>query len=206
MNTIDRINVSLTEAKYTKLYINTLPSTKTGIQAIFLNFNHDSDLYNMFLSMYRYYEICDEDDTVFISCISDKFNEYKAYYKELYDNYTKEYDYAVGNKKVVSRSDTSHSESDDNVVSSNASTDKQYDLPNKVVDPDEENGYLTGKDTHDGSSSVNNTTDHDSTYGSTITTEYKDEFLTLKRQYLNQIRNLYHEFCEKFKECFIQIY
>ena len=198
--------VNLNEAKYTTLLKDISLSYNSAIQLLFNSFTNNSSLYDMFISMYRFNEICDKDEAIFYTCVSDVFNEFKEYYKELYNNYVKQYDYATGNTRVVERHDTGHSESNDHTYGSSESTGRNYDLPNKVVNPNEEDGYLTSKDKRDGSNQVNNITDHDNTYGSTVTTKYNNEFLDLKRKYLNQIRNLYHEFCEKFKDCFIHVY
>lgn len=64
------------------------------------------------------------------------------------------------------------------------------DLPNKVVSPDDLFDYPNDARKNDA-----NTTTTDNTL-----------FLTMKRKYLQQIRNLYNEFAYKFKDCFIQIY
>ena len=56
------------------------------------------------------------------------------------------------------------------------------------------------------SNSRSNTDEGHSDYESDVVTTYDNEFLDLKRKYLNQIRNIYHEFALKFSDCFIHVF
>lgn len=199
-------NTKLATAKYTTLLKDVTENTLSSITLLFNTFGVQETLLNMFLSKYRYNEICDKDESIFIQCVTDVFNEYKDYYTEMLTNYTKQYDYATGNKKVITRTDSSHSEGVSDTTNTNNSANRNYDMPNKVVNPDDESGYLTSKDTHDGNSNVNTENENSSTYDSSVTTEYKNEFLDLKRKYLSQIRNLYSEFADRFMDCFLHVY
>ena len=196
----------INEANYTVLFKDISTDNMNAIQLLFSTFNSNYDLYNMFISMYRYYEINDSDESVFKQCVIDVFNEYKSYYKELYDNYTKQYDYATGNKRVVSRSDTSSSTKQEIVNTSSSNDSKHYDLPHKTVDDTITDGYIDDITKDSGSGSSTGSGNSSNTYGSIVTTQYDNEFLSLKRQYLAQIRNVYREFCLKFNDCFLKIY
>lgn len=206
METIKIINPKLTEAKYTKLLKDIDDEFIDQIQDSFNEFDEDDKLLDMFLRKYRYYEICDKEESVFVQCVRDVFYEYLDYYTELLTNYNKEYDYALGNKKTMTRTDTTESNKNGTVAAENDNVHREYDLPNKVVDASSEDGYLTAKDTNKGSSSASTEENNSSEYGSSIETVYHDEFLDLKRKYLNQIRNVYEEFADKFKDCFLHIY
>lgn len=192
------------KANYTTLLKDVSADKLTQIKNTFASFNNNDDLYDMFMNMYRYYEINDTSEDVFVQCVLDTFNEHKSYFKELYDNYTKEYDYATGNKRITSRNDSSVSSKSEDITSTDDDTRKHYDLPNKQVNsPD---GYIDDVTKNNGSSTSNAESSGSNTYDSVVTTEYKNEFLTLKRQYLNQIRNINHEYCERFRDCFLSIY
>lgn len=198
--------VSLTEAKYTKLLNDIGEDTYDEIHDLFQAFDETEGLIDMFYSMYRYYEICDIDETVFLQCITDVYKEYHDYYLELKTNYDKEYDYSTGNKRIVQRQDSSSSESSRSAEGTSNNTNREYDLPNKVVDPNTEDGYLTGKTTDNGGNTLDESKTASAELDSSVTTIFADEFLDLKRKYLNQIRNVYKEFVDKFKVCFLHIY
>lgn len=196
----------INEANYTTLLKDINPSRLTSIQTVFNTFNGNSDLYDMFMVMYRYYEINDKDEDVFLQCVVDTFNEHKAYFKELYDNYTKEYDFANDNIRTTTRNDSSTTSKEESLSSSSSNDSKHYDLPHKNVEQELIDGYIDDVTKDNGSVSSSGSGSSDNTYDSTVTTKYDNEFLTLKRQYLAQIRNVNHEFCRKFNDCFLQIY
>lgn len=210
--------VSLTEAKYTVIFDTVIGDTETF--DVFWDFlDRKSDiidadmLADMIKAKFRYYEICDDtyDEntdrySVFLNCLEDTYNEYYKFYEELLENYKKEYDYATGNKRIVQRNDSSSSESSRSAEGKSNNTNREYDLPNKVVSPTDENGYLTGKTTDDGGNSLDENKSATAELESSVTTIFADEFLDLKRKYLAQIRNVYSEFADKFKDCFLHIY
>ena len=199
----------LTEAIYTKLLKDVSTSVLDDIESTLddeFSVTENVSMYDVFLSMYRYYEICDADETVFYQSVSDVYKQHINYYKELYDNYTKEYDYAIGNKRHMERHDVSHSERAGYTASTGSGTTREYDLPNKVVDSEDENGYLTGKNDNDTMEIGNDGSSKDSTYDSEIVNTYDNEFLDLKKKYLQQIRNLFEEFAGKFSDCFIHLF
>lgn len=249
---------SLTVANYTTILKDVDSETLTAIQSLLSTDSFctqlDVSLYNVFMSIWRYYEISDSDEDVFIQMLTDVYNEHKNYYKEVVTNYIKAYDYSTNNKRVMSRIDSStrtnsntrtedlsntrtedlsntHVEDLSNSVTGSTANDKtEYDLPNKVVTPLTNDGYATGKTKDSGSNSststgdntvtdtgdntVTNTGDNTITdegetsvsYTSTITHTYNNEFLDLKKKYMEQIRNVYREFSEKFSDCFIHLF
>ena len=62
------------------------------------------------------------------------------------------------------------------------------ELPNKKIDPNDIYSYPTSGDK------------------ATIEYEDKSRFLMLKAQYLNQIQDLYREFANRFRDCFIHLF
>lgn len=201
---------SLVKANYTTLLLHVDQDTDEFLQQLFSDFDSSTNvpvsLYNVFESMYRFYEICDKDETIFIQCVRDVYLEHQNYYKELFDNYTKEYNYMTGNTRTMTRDDTSSgSHSRDNTDSGN--TDRtEYDLPNKVVTPTTATGYATSKNTENGSSTGHEEGERESEYHSTIIHTYSNEILDLKRKYIEQIRNVYREFASKFSDCFLHLF
>lgn len=200
----------LTEANYTKLYRDLNIFIKTQIRTLldrnFLATDFTERMSHVFEAKYNFYELCTDNDQIFVECVTNVYTEYINYYKELYDNYKKQYDYALGNKRTMARHDVSHSERDITTSTSDSGTRKDYDLPNKVVDPTSEDGYLTGKSVNSGEGTSRDAGSKDSTYDSTIINTYDNEFLDLKKKYLAQIRNLYEEFAEKFSDCFLHLF
>lgn len=198
--------VDLNEAKYTTLLNDISDESKTTLETLLDAFGTDEMLTAIFYAKYRYYEICDKDESIFLQCVNDVYDEHKKYYLELLENYNKEYDYATGNKRIVSRDDSAVASHNKDVSGKSESTSKEYDLPNKTVDPNDEFGYLTGADKNENENQVSDVGSSTSDSHSDVTTIYADEFLDLKRKYLAQIRNVYSEFADKFKDCFLHIY
>lgn len=198
--------VDLTEAKYTKLYKDIDAETKLAVDTLLDSFGEDEWLSKLVEAKFRYYEICDEDEDVFFQVMSDTFYLHVQYYTELLENYQKEYDYATGNKRIVSRDDNGSATHAKNVSGTSNTRTDNYSLPNRVIDPNDEKGYITDAEITKNSNDVNDTGASSSETHSDITTIYADEFLDLKRKYLSQIRNVYSEFADKFKDCFLHIY
>lgn len=171
----------------------------------FVNTEHSEKLCDVIISMYRYYEIGDDDLDTFGTFITDVYQVNKDYYIELINNYEKEYDYALNNKRVVSKQDTIDTDTDTTENNSYDGKHTDIELPNKVVSEDYE-GYPNALSKDNDITSKHRVLDGTIQRTSTTTTEYNNEFLELKKQYLQQIRNVYEEFAKKFKECFYIIY
>lgn len=159
-----------------------------------------SALTDMLYNVYEYYEVGDDDEM--FQFMYDTFCEYSTYYKEIIDNYSKEYQYELNNKRVVSKSDALNISGNNTTSGTGSNTD--YELPNKVIPENQYRNTPTSITDNENSSSktYQNATSRTSTY----TTEFNNEFIDLKNKYMNQIRNVYREFAMKFKDCFYQIY
>ena len=174
------------------------------VKILLHNFNNNDELYNILVSKFEYNECVVGDIDMFFNFIKDIYSENYQYYNELLVNYNKQYDYALGNKRTVSRTDSSTSNKTGWSHDENSRENKDYDLPNKKVDnPD---GYMTSKSKSDDVLNGSSSEDAENTYNSSVTTTYDNEFLDLKRKYLAQIRNVYSEFANKFNECFMKVY
>lgn len=213
------------EAKYTMLYKDWLlvsystplphPLPRINATALLQAFSEildSSDIANNLLTMigsiFAYYEIgSDEEDHKYPNSEFKDFmlqvcSEYGNYYKEVIENYYKEYQYELNNKRVVTKSDALNISGNNTTSGTGSNTD--YELPNKVIP---ENQYRnTPTSITDNENSSSKTYQNATSRTSTNTTEFNNEFIDLKNKYMNQIRNVYREFAMKFKDCFYQIY
>ena len=208
------------EAKYTKLFNDwaaivpnpTIPySTYAYIlqQQVFNQSPFDNTkaqkLFSELISVFRYYEIGSDDDTEFLQFLTDVFKEYSQYYYDIISNYEKEYDYALNNKRVITKNDKLNMVGNTNVVNENKDKQTEYQLPNKVIDDSYRSTPSNIVDTDSKNNNDKNYT-NDTSRDTVTTTEFNNEFIDLKNKYMNQIRNVYREFAMKFKDCFYQVY
>ncbi|MBO7691254.1 MAG: hypothetical protein J6T10_01305 [Methanobrevibacter sp.] len=206
----------MVEAKYTKLFKTwlgepqTQGSTVTNYNFLISSFTNGvftqtmaQKLVSMLKSVFDYYEIGDKDEM--FNFLYDTFNEYYKYYYDVITNYEKEYDYALNNKRKVSRVDNLNIGGSVNTKDSRAGSNTEYQLPNKVIDESYRSTPSNIVDTKD-NSNQDKEFNTDTVRQSDTTTEFNNEFIDLKNKYMNQIRNVYREFAMKFKECFYQVY
>ena len=198
---------SLTEAKYTKLLDDISNETMSALNRIFDDFDEDmpDELVTHFFSMYRYYEICDEDESVFLQCVSDIYNEHANYYKKILQAYKNDIDITKITERTSSRQDQSAGSKTSTGTSLVASTDKRYDLPNSQV-TGQDGGYLSEKGTEDSVTNTNLNDRHTNAYNTSTTSKDNRDFISAKVEYLRHIRDIYEEFVSEFKECFILVY
>ena len=213
------------EAKYTMLYKDWLSHinppdlgqiirqpNQAKLRTTFISILGDSDmalaLELELACVFNYYEIgSDEEEhdynySEFANFLTNVCREYADYYKELISNYKKAYDYALNNKRVVTKQDALNISGNNSTTGSGSNTD--YELPNKVIPENEYRNTPTSINDSENTSSktYQNATSRTSTYS----TEFNNEFIDLKNKYMNQIRNVYREFAMKFKDCFYQVY
>ena len=159
------------------------------VHNIFKNFGTGEEvelLEKVFNGIWDFNEISGETINQEILFLTNVYNQHFSYYREMLDNYKKEYDYATGNVKTTTFSRSG--ESDTQGIS--------VDLPNKKVDPDDIYSYPDSGDKSHGSSSSEGTT----------TVVDSGAILQLKREYMEQIRNVYQEFSNMFSDCFLHIF
>lgn len=176
-------------ANYTVSFLQYRTENEANYLAIFADFGTDDEieaLTGMIANVWDFYEISGEsygEETMFIQQV---YNQHKSYFRELLDNYKKQFDYEDGIKKVTEF--TRSGSTDNNSVS--------VDLPNKKIDAEDIYKYPdTGDKGHTESESG----------GETTVTDY-GAFLELKRAYLDQIRNVFEEFAYRFSDCFLHLY
>lgn len=172
-------------------------------------------LHDMIIAKFGYYEINDYDKDarldekkfeVFLNCIKYVYKSKKSKYIEMFDTLYRNYDYETGLQRKTVRTDSSSYSDTNDDKSGGESQNTEFSLPNKKVTPTDNDGYATGKEKGDSTGWSYRENTGSKSYGSTITTDRKDMYLTLRKQYLAQIHNVMEEFADEFKECFIMIY
>lgn len=209
MGTPRPIDISLVSAKYTKLLKDVSTETLNAIETLFSSFDKDdtnNELYNHFISMYRFNEICIDDEALFLTIIEDTFNEHKDYYTQVLEAYKKDINIDDITSKSSNRTDTNNGTQNESGNTSGSNTTRKYDLPNKVINPNEEDGYLTAKDKNESTGTVQDTKTHNNTYTSTNNSKDNRDFIRLKKEYLSHIRSIHEEFADRFSDCFLHIY
>lgn len=177
-------------AVYTMTFREFRTHTGTWLRDLFEAFSTEEDeivaLLEVFNGKWDVFEIIGETIQEQKIFMLDTFNEYYRYYKEILDNYKKQYDYSTGGRKITtfSRSGSSGSEA------------IAVELPNKKIDADNIYKY---PDSGSKDSSTNSSSGTTTVYDTSA-------FLELKREYLDQIRNVYEEFAGRFSDCFMMIY
>lgn len=208
-----------TEAKYTKLYkdwltTSTNPSSplsqpygtvlRTYMTSKYTNVD-GGKLADMLEDVFNFYEIGTDDEEM-LQFIKDTFDEYGAYYGEVIGNYEKEYNYALNNKRVTTKIDDLTIAGSSKVDSEDKRSSTDYELPNKVIDEEKFRSTPSRINDNEGNGKQEKSYDNNTNRTSTHTVEFNNEFIDLKNKYMRQIRNVYHEFAMKFKECFYQVY
>ena len=176
-------------ATFTMTHLEFRTIDKAWYDKLFDSFSDDADvkatMYEVFNAMWDVYEISGEtigEQEMFLEGI---YKMHYRYYKEVLTNYMKEWDYSTGGRKI-----TDYSKS-----GSNNSEGISVDLPNKKIDADIYAYPNNGDKTKSESSSS----------GQTVVTD-TSAFIQLKRDYLDQIRNVFEEFAGRFDNCFLMLY
>lgn len=193
-------------AKYTQTFHDFLIDNPTFLNNIILSTaDKTNKLRNAIITEYNLYEIGGETDDMFKVMFVDTFNKWKDYYEEKITAYEKQYDYTTGNRRTTTKTSTINTEG---TQDSNGSSDNKHteiELPNKQV-TSEYDGYPNAISKDESSDEGHKEYGVDTSVNDEVTTVFNDEFLDLKKKYLDQLRNIYLEFAYKFKSCFILIY
>lgn len=152
----------------------------------------------IFIAMWSIYEISGETIDEFSVYIDNVFKCYKDYYQELIDTYETKINFLDGKKISISYNEQINIDSDLNREGYNE--DKIYGLPNKVTSVD----YLTAKERNDVDTNENYV--ESNVKNRSIETTGGESVISLKREYLALVRNLYTEFSKEFQKCFITMY
>lgn len=206
------VNNNYPQAKYTMSYLEFVGNAADWITETFVldTTEHTNDFLSMLISMWGVYEISGETIGEQEEFMKEVFNMYKDYYIELVTNYEKSYEYETGTIKTIHRKGTADENGTYSGSSSTTSEDKQLDseLPHKTLPETDYFSYpnSSSKNNSTASGTDSNTTSRDRTTETDETITDPAIFLDLKNKYINQIRNVWHEFASKFKDCFIHLY
>lgn len=135
-------------------------------------------LVEMVKSMWNVYEISAPSEALFVQYLKDTFNEHKDYYEEVLDTYDKKYDIDDLNQRIVEASIEPNLE------------EQHIDLPRTASTSNK----ISSIDKSTGSSE------------STTTTTDMSTLISIKNQYIRQIRNVYREFATRFSDCFLHVF
>lgn len=217
MITVKNPDCKLATAKYTKLFKDVIADMPSDLVTFINRLNaweltlHDygvsqGDLFKHIGEEFYFYEICDADESVFVLTLNHVFGLHQHEYEQLIKAYFADMPVKDLLKRKHDREDSSSSDEFSHDHNVGDTTSKGYDLPNRAVNPQDENGYLSDKNTND----IENTNDGEnhrsSDYESHSTTEDNNLFIQLKNEYLQHIRDILHEFANRFGECFLQVY
>ena len=157
-------------ASYTMRHCDFVEQTGSFLEDLFSTFYGEDTgvkeaMLDVFNGIWNQREIAGETIGEQKAFLTDVYNTNWRYYKEVLDNYSKEWDYRNKNKGLVK------------------DTDDIYAYPD------------SGDKNHSENSSS----------GQTIVTD-TSAFIELKKEYLDQIRNVFEEFSYRFTDCFLSIY
>ena len=194
-------------AKYTQTFHDFLKDNPTFLDDVitFEDNERKEKLKVALTSEFNLYEIGGETDEMFKIMFEDTFKQYKDYYNERITAYEKQYDYTLGNRRRTMKTSAINTKGEQFGIEGSDNKHTEIELPNKQVSRDYE-GYPNAINTDKSESQARKDYSNDTTLNDEVTTIFDDEFLDLKRKYMEQLRNIYLEFAKKFKECFILIY
>lgn len=135
-----------------------------------------SKLKKVFTAYFNDYEIGGETPEMFQQFLLDCYNENYDYYQEYINVYEDKINYLDG--YITTTEESNHGQN------------KEYDLPHKQVSSEE--GYLSRLAKADATS--------------TYTKKGGINVVDQKFNYMKKLKNIYKEFVEKFKPCFLLIY
>ena len=153
-------------------------------------------------AMWGVWEIGGETIGEFEEFMLETLNEHRHYYEQMLDGYDREYDYETGLSDVTTSTTTGESDT----TGTSATNDKgiHVDLPNKQIDANDIYKYPDSGDSNETSTNTIDSTTSKTT--GEITRTYNARYLDLKRAYLNQVKDLYREYAERFSECFVHLF
>ena len=147
-------------------------------------------LMSMIDAKFYNWEVYTLDEVMFKQSMTAIFKKHKDYYAEMLDTYETEINFLDGDKV------TTEYENDGDSTPRAVYESTTYDLPRSSSTIDRpttksRNGGVDGKD---------------STHNEGTSTRKGGNVIDLKKKYLALIRNLYEEFAEKFRPCFIELF
>ena len=206
-------------AIYTMSLEEALKTDPTILDGIELNTDAQTkQLRDEVLAQYFNWEIAGETLQEFKSFIKYKFKEYAEYYQKLIDVYDQEIDYAKGEYEyredtISGNSDYSYTPGVKTTVTNTPATKTEQtfiDLPRSTASEEratsktvnEDSGTNTSVTEYDGGSN-----DSERNYQSSIVSEKnRGNAVDLRDNYRKKLHDIYHDFADRFKPCFIELW
>lgn len=168
-----------------------------------------NDFIKIFNATYNTKRLCTDDIDLFKEYITNTFNQHKEYYIKKLDVYERQLNGDLGESITRTLSDTTTNTASNQVgITGNQSgsgTEILYDIPRSQTKGNPTNetdttSTLTNSQSTTGSSSGNtNKSVSENITGNVNVIKQRDLWLKF-------IRNIYLDFVDKFKDCFLQIY
>lgn len=198
-------------AKYTMTYQEAVGVDPSIPLALSLDTEvHTAKFREMLMNHYWCWEIGGETIGEFKQMLTKKFYSLKDYYVELINAYETKIDMLDGKKSITTinegTSGTEESSSTSHSSGSNESEGKNFDLPRTSATESKPSSKSEG--------TASSLSDGNSTYksGKTGTRDSNVVFkggesvITLKKEYMNLLRNVYMELIEDLKPCFLDLF
>jgi len=167
------------EARYTQTLYDLRKTDPNFFDFIdFIDSDHSAELVSAIKAMWDIYEIAGETPGEQHKFMLDTFNEFKPYYVEKITEYDKKLDWINFHISTIGVEGTD--------------TNLHSELPNKQISADDYFAYPTD-------------TNKDNTNSTTTATD-PSKLMSLRRQYLSQIKDYYREFALRFSQDFIHMF
>lgn len=180
----------VTYARFIGFVLRYIPNTEESMAKYVLGDSYDnySELYDMLNAMWGYEQISipiytigiDYNDEQNVTHVKNLIREFRAALQRTCDEYASYYNEMYSNYKKEFDYATG-------ITNSVETEGINVDLPNKKIDSESIYSYPSSGDK-----------------GKSVYTD-NSKFLSMKRQYMSQIRDLNREFAKKFSDCFLHI-
>lgn len=178
-----------------------------------------TELRNHIIAQWGIYEIAGETMQEFRVFIKYKFREYVEYYEKLLDAYETEIDWLDGDKETLSTElhndgDSTYTPTVETTTVSTPrveTTETITDLPRSTSSEDrpraKTNTSHTGTDTVTQSYTPNDGNVTERHYDTTYESERKKgNKVDLRENYYKKLRDIYHDFSDRFSPCFLHLF
>lgn len=198
-------------AKFTMTYQEAVGIDPTIPYALSLDTEvHTEKLREMLMDYYWCWEIGGETIGEFKQMLTRRFYSIKDYYIELLGAYETKIDMLDGKKSTTTINEdttgTETSSSESHTTGSGTSDNKNFDLPRTSTAESKPSSKSDGSTTSasDGTAKYNG--GKTGTRDSNITFKGGESVITLKREYMKLLRNVYMELVEALKPCFLDLF
>lgn len=198
-------------AKYTIVFADVLKLRPTILENIVMDTSeHTASIQAMLKSRYYNYEIAGETMGEFQEMLEMRFNQVKDYYIELLEGYETKINMLDGRKttrEYTETRDINGSSNNSNVQKSSSTSNNVYtDLPRSSSTEERPTNKTAITNSDDNSINNDNQYSTKDTTSRTATITGVDSQVELKEKYLKIIRNIWLEFADELKPCFLQLY